>query len=189
MKRIFIIHGWGGNPNEGWINWLKKELTKKGYKVEAPQMPNTDYPKINEWVSYLIDLVKEPDKNTFFIGHSIGCQTILRYLESIPKNSKVGGIILVAAWLNLTDETWDENYTEEIARSWIQTPIDFEKIKSHTNKIIIINSDDDPYVPITDAHTLKKKLNAEVIMLKNQGHVDEDELPEALEKLEEIISK
>jgi len=30
MKRVFIIHGWGGNPEEGWLPWLKKELEAKG---------------------------------------------------------------------------------------------------------------------------------------------------------------
>ena len=26
MRRVFIIHGWGGYPEEGWFPWLKKEL-------------------------------------------------------------------------------------------------------------------------------------------------------------------
>ncbi len=87
-KRIFIIHGWDGNPNEAWLGWLQDELKKKNIEVFAPQMPNTHKPKIKEWVSFLFDLVGEPDEQTFFIGHSIGCQTIMRYLEKIfPKKS------------------------------------------------------------------------------------------------------
>jgi hypothetical protein len=27
-KRVFIIHGWEGYPEEGWFPWLKKELEK-----------------------------------------------------------------------------------------------------------------------------------------------------------------
>lgn len=30
-----------------------------------------------------------PDENTFFIGQSIGCQVILRYLARLPPGSKV----------------------------------------------------------------------------------------------------
>ena len=29
MKRAFIIHGWGGHPEERWYPWAKNELEKK----------------------------------------------------------------------------------------------------------------------------------------------------------------
>jgi len=32
-KRVFLIHGWEGSPEEGWRPWLKKELEKRGFKV------------------------------------------------------------------------------------------------------------------------------------------------------------
>ena len=28
-KRVFIIHGWGGKPDEHWLPWLEEELAKK----------------------------------------------------------------------------------------------------------------------------------------------------------------
>ena len=40
MKRVFIIHGWGGYPEEGWLPWLKKELEKNGFKVFVPAIKN-----------------------------------------------------------------------------------------------------------------------------------------------------
>ena len=30
MKKVFIIHGWEGYPEEGWFPWLKKELESRG---------------------------------------------------------------------------------------------------------------------------------------------------------------
>ena len=27
MKRVFIIHGWGSNPERARLQWLKKELS------------------------------------------------------------------------------------------------------------------------------------------------------------------
>jgi hypothetical protein len=103
MKRVFIIHGWGGKGGEGWQNWLKKELEKKGFEVFAPDMPDTENPKIETWVPFLSKLVGKCDEETFFVGHSIGCQTILRYLESLPESEKAGGAVFVAGWLNLKD--------------------------------------------------------------------------------------
>src|SRR3989344_2952524 len=95
-KRVFVIHGWGGGPEEGWFPLLKNELQGHGLEVIVPAMPNTDNPKIEEWVSSLAKMVGQPDENTFFVGHSIGCQAILRYIESI--NKKVGGAVFVAGW-------------------------------------------------------------------------------------------
>jgi predicted alpha/beta hydrolase family esterase len=87
----------------------------------------------------------------------------------------------------LTDETWDEDYTKEIAEEWINMPIDFEKIKKCTNKFVVINSDDDPYVPLSDTELFENNLGAEIIVLKNKGHIaGEDgstDLPVVLEEL------
>jgi len=38
MKRVFVIHGWGGNPYKEWFPWIKKELEKNGFKVEIPEV-------------------------------------------------------------------------------------------------------------------------------------------------------
>jgi predicted alpha/beta hydrolase family esterase len=101
-KRVFIIHGWGGNPDEHWLPWLKSELEQKGYEVVVPQMPNTNKPVIEEWVNHLSEIVGEVDAQTYFVGHSVGCQTILRYLET-QAGKKAGGCVLVAAWFKLED--------------------------------------------------------------------------------------
>ena len=103
----------------------EKELEKKGFHVEVPAMPDTDNPKIESWVSFLKKTIKNPGKDTYLIGHSIGCQAILRYLQGI--NSKIGGVVFVAGWFSLkgleTDGEW------AIAKPWIETPIDFVKTK------------------------------------------------------------
>ena len=56
-------------------------------------MPNTACPKIDEWVGTLNSKVDFLNDETYFIGHSIGCQTILRYLET-KEITKIGGILL-----------------------------------------------------------------------------------------------
>ena len=82
-------------------------------------------PKIEAWVSRLSRIIGVVDENTYFIGHSIGCQTILRCLEKLPDNAKVGGAVFVASWFTLTNVDTDEE--KETARPWLETPIDFEK--------------------------------------------------------------
>ena len=187
MKRAFIIHGWGGNPNEPWLKWLKLQLGSKGFEATNLEMPDTWHPKISEWVGKLNESVGNTDRDTYFVGHSIGCQAVMRYLEQLPVDQKVGGVIFVAGWFNLTDETWDEEYTEDIAAEWIKTPINFEKIKQHLDKFVLINSDNDPYVPLSDAELFRNNLGTEIIILNKKGHIAGDdgvtELPVVLEEL------
>ena len=175
MKRVFIIHGWGSNPKDDWFPWIKKELESKGFKVEIPVMPNTDEPKVNEWVGFLKKIVKNPDKDTYFIGHSIGCQTILRYLENLDKKIKIGGCIFVAGWFNLIPEPIEEEGGTEIARPWIETSMDFKKITSHTDKFLAIFSDNDPVVPLTDNKLFKERLKAKIIIEHNKGHFNKSD--------------
>jgi uncharacterized protein len=187
MKRVIIMHGWGGNPEGDWYQWLKLELENRGTEVIIPEMPDSMHPEIIEWVTTLAKSVGDPDEETYFVGHSIGCQTILRYLEALPRDKKVGGAVLVAAWFNLTDETWDEDYTEEIALPWLKTKIDFKKVREHTSKFTVFLSDNDPYVPLSDGEIFKKKLGAEVIVEKDRGHFSSEdgvyEYPAVLNKL------
>jgi len=195
MKRVFIIHGWEGHPEEGWLPWLKKELEQRDFEVFVPAMPDTDEPKIEEWIPFLENLVGKPDENTYFVGHSIGCQAILRYLEKL-NGKKVGGAIFVAGWFNLSEFSFKEEPSEEeksrnIAKPWIKTPINFEKIKETTNNFVAIFSDNDPYVPLENKDIFKEKLDAEIIVEHNKGHFrgEEDnikELPIVLESLLKI---
>ena len=190
QKRVFIIHGWGGNPEEGWLPWIKNELEKKGFFVEIPTMPNTDEPTIKEWVPHLQNSVGKSDKNTYFIGHSIGCQTIMRYFETLTDGEHTGGAIFVAGWFHLINQTDEE---KEIAKPWLETPIYFEKIKKHAESFKAIFSDNDPFVPIEDAALFEKNLSAKIIVEHDKGHFsgsDEiKELPSALTAILEIAEK
>src|SRR3989344_4769884 len=116
-KRVFLIHGWDGNPNNNWFPWLKENLEDKGFQVHIPAMPNPGKPMIDSWVPFLKKQVGKADKDTYFIGHSIGCQTILRYLETI--NNEVGGAVLVAGFFELNLEEEDEE-SKEIAKPWLE---------------------------------------------------------------------
>jgi len=175
VKRVIIVHGWGGSPHSDWYSWLKRELENRRFNVIMPQMPNTLSPTIKEWVGKLNSVVKNPDKDTYFIGHSIGCQAIMRYLEQLPEDVKIGGAIFVAGWFNLTENTWDVNYTKEVAEPWINTPINFNKIKEHTLKFFNFQSDNDLYVDISNNQIFYDNLESKIFILHNKGHLSEED--------------
>ena len=179
MKRVFIVHCWDGSPRQGWYPWLKKELEKKGFSVKAPAMPGSENPKISRWVPFLAKLVKKADKDTFFVGHSIGCQAILRYLQAI--NEKIGGAVFVAGWFHLLPEATEEEGADKIARPWLKTRIDFKRIGK--SRFTAIFSDNDPYVPLSDSKIFRKKLGARIIIEHKKGHFSAGRIPSVLREI------
>ena len=182
--RAFIIHGWYGSPKGDWIPWLTEQLKSKGYEVTAPGMPNTDNPKINPWVNKLKEAVGKLEKDDVLIGHSIGCQTILRFLETLQSDEKVNKVIFVAPWMKLANLLGDEEW--KIAKPWLETPIKLNKVKTKAKSFIALFSDNDPWVPLKEnVKVFREKLNPKIAILKNKGHFSEDEgvkeLPEILD--------
>ena len=185
MKRVFIVHGWGGHPEEGWFPWLKKELEGRGFKVFVPAMPDPDEPKIETWIPFLTKLVATPDLNTFFVGHSIGCQAIIRYLETLPEDIKIGGAVFVAGWYNLRNLETEEE--KRIAGPWVNTPRNDERIRKVVNKAVAIFSDNDPFVLPENQESWREKVGAKIIVEHNKGHFSGNDgvlsLPSALEAI------
>lgn len=184
-KRMFIIHGWDFNPKMNWYPWLKKELVKKGFEVFVPEMPNTSEPEIKAWVSHLKNVVGKLDKDTYLIGHSIGCQTIMRFLEKENYDGKVGKIIFVAGWFKLDNLEGEE---VKIADPWLNTPINFNKLKEKINNLTVFLSSNEPYNYLNENKVIfEEKLKAKVVILKNKGHFTEEdgveELPEVLREI------
>src|SRR3989338_4647803 len=132
-------------------------------------MPDTNNPKIEPWVSKLAEIVDTPDKDTYFVGHSIGCQTIMRYFATLPENTYVGGAVFIAGWLKL-DNLEDEEVTA-IADSWLNTPINFEKIKKVCRDIVVYLSSNEPYGCVEENKKMfEDNLNAKVVIQENKGH-------------------
>src|SRR3989344_2695467 len=167
-KIVFIIHGWSDSPRGSWFPWLKTELRKRGFIAYVPKMPNTNTPKIKAWISKLRKVAQKANENTYFVGHSIGCQAIMRYLGGLPKRKKIGGAIFVAGGMTLTNQTHEE---KPIARPWLETKINFAKVKKSAKKFVAVFSDNDPYVTFSkNSKIFKQKLGAEIILEHKKGH-------------------
>lgn len=166
QKRVFIVHGWSGYPEEGWFSWLKQELEARSFSVIVPTMPDTENPKIDNWVNHLSNIIGEADINTYLVGHSIGCQTIMRYLERLEEK-RIGGAVFVAGFFNLVGLSNEE---QSVVKTWLETPIDFGKIKQTTNNFVAIFSTNDPWVPLTEQNIFRNELGAKIIIEENKKH-------------------
>lgn len=189
-KRVFIIHGWGDYPQNDWFPWVKRELEERSFEVVVPAMPNPNEPRIDAWVSYISEVVGGPDGQTFFIGHSIGCQTIMRYLGGLPIDKKVGGVVFVAGWFVLSDlETEEEKV---IGKPWIETPIDFDHVRKMAGNFTVILGEDDPVVPYEENRKLfEARLDPKIIVENGRGHFSGSdgvtELPSVLDAVLEMV--
>lgn len=181
-RRVIIVHGWGGSPQSDFFPWLRQELERMNYEVVIPAMPDTDNPRIEKWVPHLTQVIGEIKEDDILIGHSIGCQTILRFLESLPEDKRVGKAILVAGFGSyLKGLTRDEKL---ITQPWIDAPLDLGKVRTKANSFVAIFSDNDPFVPLEENSKLfQEKLGAKILIEHNKGHFNQmpKECPDLLE--------
>jgi predicted alpha/beta hydrolase family esterase len=189
-ERAFIFHGYLGYPGEAWQPWLKAELERRGYEVSLPAMPRADHPTIPEWTRFVAGLVGRPDAQTVLIGHSLGAQAVLRYLETLGASGQsVAKTVLIASNFpfGMSAEAANQKTGGDIVMlPWLTTAVDPENVKKAAGRCIAILSDNDPYIPIDEAKTsLEAALGATIIVERGKGHFNEDdhisELPAALD--------
>lgn len=182
MKKVFMIHGFQGRPNSNWFTWLMEELSKESIYACALPMPTPDVPVKSEWVKVINEAVGIPREGIFLVGHSLGVPAILRYLESLDKDSKIGGVVLASGLTSLIKEVGYENVNK-----FIETTFDFEHIKNTCKNFVVIHGDNDENVPFSDAEFLADKLSCKLISIPNGGHLNGPDgfykLPEALGSL------
>lgn len=179
-NRAFLIHGFGGRPEEGWRPWLKRELEARDWEVSIPAMPDTDHPRQTAWTATIAQLVGTPDAHTYLVGHSLGATAILRYLESLPIGQSVAGAMFVAG------PTANHRQFPEID-NFFSAPFDWPTIAARSRRFVALHSDNDEYVPVADAAVYGRELQAELIVLSKMGHFSQADgcrvLPIVLDRL------
>jgi len=184
MKKFYLIHGFEGMPNGGFFPWLMSELFKKSNSFAvALEMPNPQDPVVSEWVGKIKDEVGEPTLYKYLIGHSLGVPAVLRYLEMLEDNQKIGAVFLVAGFTNKLEESDSSSNIRKID-NFLEKPFNFEHIKKVCNKFYLIHGDQDTLVPVSNAKLLGEKLGVVPLIIKGAGHFKTSmvfELPELLD--------
>ena len=160
MKNALLLHGTFDNSQSNWLPWLKEQLENRGYKVWVPDLPGADKPNLERYNKFIFSNWQF-DVDSVLIGHSSGAVAILGILQNLPSDVVVKKAILVAGFKD--DLDWEP-------LKEINFDFDWDKIKARCKKIILIHSDDDPFVPVDQGEFLKEKLGAEMRILKGQQH-------------------
>lgn len=164
-KHVVIVHGYKGKPETNWKPWLRQELEAKGMVVDVPAMPNTEHPLAAEWVTRLKETVGVPTRDIYLVGHSLGCITILRYLETLTEDQKIGGAIFVAGF----GERFPK-YQSGSHDTFFDHALDWSHIRNHCDSFVAIHSDDDPGVNAEQLDLFEDKLGAKVLREHGFGH-------------------
>ncbi len=183
MKEAVIVHLWEGYPEYSWYPKTKQELEEMGFVVDIPQMPEPNLPKQEIWVPTLREKIKGPNEDTYLVGHSIGAVTILRYLESLSDQEKIGGVVLVAGF------TDDMGY--QVFSNFFTKALNFEEIKNKAKNFTVIISDDDPYIDMKYGYELSKKLNGELIVKNGMKHMSKgfNSLPDVSDAIRKQLER
>src|SRR5690349_694509 len=117
IERVLLVPRWSGTAESDFYPWLARELASRapGVKLEvAPLRPEPDRPEIEACIDALGSL--RPAR-TVLIGHSVGCQVLLRALARLPDDARAPALLCVAGWWTV-DRPWDT------LRPWIETPFE-----------------------------------------------------------------
>ena len=187
-RRLIIIPRWSGTPASDWYPWLKRELERIEPRpfdpvvVKAMSDPGT--PTIAAWVPEVQRaLGDDPHQlaETVMIGHSVGCQAVLRALALLPDDVHVSGVMCVAGWFQ-TDAPW------ESLLPWIETPFDLGRARAGAGRnIVLLTSDNDPHTSDWQANqdSWRKKLDASPVLVPGAAHFNGSAYPAIVETLVE----
>jgi len=179
--KIVLLHGWGGSKEERFFIWLDKELTKLGHQVIRFNQPDTDNPNQAAWLKETGKQVGYVNAKTLLVGFSLGGATILRFLETLDEDARVGGVFLLGA-------PADPLGYVELA-DFFKTDFNWGQIKSVCPNFYIYSSDNDEVVPPAHGKILSEKLNAKLKVVKGAWHFNVEELPDVLSDIKNTISQ
>lgn len=185
MKQAILLHGTGGSDKDYfWFGDLKKFLEDAEYRVWWPLLPHTERPTLEDSFKFVMSHMPPIDENTIIIGHSSGCPLALYLLEKLSKPVKQ--VILVAGFYQSLK---DNGYSDLM----LPDSFDWDNIKTKSDEIILINSDNDPWgCGDEQARPIAERLDAKFILAPDQGHMGSTTFDQPYREfplLKEILSR
>lgn len=161
MKKVLILHGWGGSDYPHWQSWLAGEIAKDYGSVSFPLLDNPHFPSKSRQMKQIKEILNDY-KPDIVICHSLACVIWFHLCEEGEIN-EVENLLLVSPPANSCDI--------EIIRKFF--PFVPPK-KLYAKESFLVISNNDPYMNIDEAKKLQKDLDIEMLMLENAEHINTD---------------
>jgi uncharacterized protein len=201
-RRLCIVPRWGGTQESEWYPWLRAqdEVLGRFDEIVGPEIAVPGTPTIDAWMASLTAACgtgRDPASaenlaRTWFVGHSVGCQAVLRYLASVPAGVRTAGCVLVAGWWTV-DEPW------ESLQPWLYPPgptgvpagvpaLGLDHVRAASRRFLVLISDNDPFTADWQATKAawQERLGATVRVIPGAKHFNATEAPVVVDALLEL---
>ncbi|MCK9371888.1 MAG: alpha/beta hydrolase [Sulfuricurvum sp.] len=158
MLKVLILHGWHGSDLPHWQGWLAQQLVLENCIVAFPQFSDKMNPDKGVWIQEALDAIEtlSPD---VVVCHSLG-NTLWFHLAKLL-NQPVKKLLLCAPPRDLND------YREVSSFFPVELPSDL-----HATQVLMVVSDNDPYMSQEESISLAFKLNVPLKIIKSAGHIN-----------------
>jgi predicted alpha/beta hydrolase family esterase len=158
-----IIHGYGATPADHWFGWLAAELDRRGTVTSIPALPSPDQPDPGEWLNTVSAALDPVDEGVAVVAHSLGCLATLRGLGGLSGDWRLGTLVLVAGFLQPLPALPELDV-------FIDSGGDVTGLADHIDRLVVLRSDDDPYVPVEHTDRLATLLGVRPQIVSGAGH-------------------
>lgn len=168
MKPTVIIcpgNGCTNIRNSNWYGYLYQELSRRDVNCVCENFPDPLHARRDRWIPFISSLVEQhaADKNSenvILVGHSSGAQAALRFAEDNPLR---GAVLVSATYTDLGDahERASGYYPQPGGKgreSEESNPYRFPDIVKNCKTIYQFHSDDDPFIPTSEAARIRDGL-------------------------------
>ena len=165
-RRATIIHGYGAAPGDHWFGWLADRLHDAGIPASVPALPDPHAPEPDRWLRVVEAAVGTPDSGSVVVAHSLGCLAVLRHLGALATPWRLGHLVLVSGFLDTLPAL-------PVLDSFIGEGMDLARLaglRSRIDRLTIIRSDEDRYVPVDHTDRLAALLGTSSLVVPDAGH-------------------
>jgi predicted alpha/beta hydrolase family esterase len=161
MKKVLLLHGWGGSDFPHWQSWIAGELARNYGCVNFLRFSDVDTPKFETWMQELEEVLNDfrPD---IVLCHSLA-NTLWFHIAAKKEFDTIEKLYLVAP------PSLQCNIAELAEFFPVDTPKDL-----HAKEALLITSTNDPYMTNQEAEDLQKRLQIPRKIIKNGGHINAD---------------
>lgn len=184
--RIILTPRWSGDADSDFYPWLRSELAEQvpSAEVQSVALQSQDVPDVDRTTAAVEKLLIEDHAatRTIAVGHSVGCQAVLRALASGRLTGAVDATLLVAGWWNV-DEPWPD------IQPWIDRPFDLQQARDKAGRLVVLLSDDDPFTSDMkgSARQFSERLGAEIRLVPGAQHFNAPQAPAVLRALLDML--
>ena len=166
-----LLHGYTGDSKGNFFPEIRNKIEEKGFKVQCPDLPNTESPTVSEQVDFVLENC-DFDENTILLGHSLGTVVAMKVAEK----KKLKKLILVAPFIDGDFKDHPRSFSETFDYSF-----DFESIQHNSNKIIVLEDINDVAVSKTQIDNVCNVLDVNrVTTIAKKSHFCAESEPDVL---------